>query len=517
MGLSIRDDEGRKRFLGMYRAEVVEVDEGIKIGRVKLRIPEVLGDVVSNWAYMASPLLGGSFFPDIRIGMRVFTFFLGGDPDRPIWAHQWFAAPGSEEETPASARGIEHDATEFPRGYQQFEYTDLDGETVVVNEPTPAFQTTYPHSTVLRTPTGMQVEMDSSSPTRSRFQVWHPSGSYYEIRPDGSMTSVNQGNSFRSVKGGETELVGDHWLKSVDGVGAVRARHGLDVQVVNGPMRFVSENGDMTIGAVNRNAEIDGVDTTQCNAYVLNSRGRIEMLGADSVVLGGKTVETIAVAQKLETIGNAFLSADAHRRVIISGNDVLQFGPGGGSRFVNLTNGVYRVNVAEGSYEVVVGAGTGSISVPAGPFSISALSVDIRSTTTLNVAATTSATMSAPRFDITGNAVATLTGGAAVNIQSTGQISLAAPTILMTAPLITLAGAVTSGVVTAAGVSTVFATVGAGSEQAVKGNSLLAYLTAMVAIFNAHGHPTPSGPTTGISATMTNPSGDMLSNALRID
>ncbi|MFH1743548.1 MAG: phage baseplate assembly protein V [bacterium] len=511
MGLFVRDQDERKRFLGMYRAEIVEIDEGIKIGRARLRIPEVLGEVTSSWAYMASPILGGTFSPDIRLGMRVFVFFIGGDPDRPVWTHQWFAAPDAEEETPAAARGIAHDATKFPRGYQKFEFVDLDGETITILEPTPAFQTTYPHSTVLRTPTGMQVEMDSSSPTRSRFQVWHPSGSYYEIRPDGSMTSVNQGSSFRSVKGGETESVGNHWLKSVEGVGAIRAKQGLDVQVVHGAMRFVSENGDMIIGAKDRRtATVGGVDTTTCGAYVMNSLGRVEMLAADSIVIGGKTVESIAVGQSLETVSNAFGATEAHRRVVILGNDVLQFA-GVGSRLVNLTEGTYQIAVASGAYNVTVASGSGAISIPAGPFSITALSVDIRSTTTLRMAATTSAELEAPRFDIRGTAVATLTGGSAVKIESAGVITLAAPAIALSG-VVAVAGATTT-----AGVITTFATVGSGSEQAIKGNSLLAYLRAQTAIFNAHLHGTPSGPSTSPTSVMTAPDNSMLSNFLRLD
>ena len=69
-------------------------------GRIKARVPEVLGDQDSGWA-LPCLAFGGSqmgFFVLPDMGAAVWMEFEHGDPDYPIWAGSWF---GSQADMPS--------------------------------------------------------------------------------------------------------------------------------------------------------------------------------------------------------------------------------------------------------------------------------------------------------------------------------------------------------------------------------------------------------------------------------
>jgi len=72
---------GHNRFYGVYRGVVVDNKDPLKKGRLKLRIPQVLGNTVTEWAWANQPL--GSAL--VSEGAGVFAMFEGGDPAFPIW------------------------------------------------------------------------------------------------------------------------------------------------------------------------------------------------------------------------------------------------------------------------------------------------------------------------------------------------------------------------------------------------------------------------------------------------
>lgn len=81
------------RYLGRYRGEVLDVDDPKSIGRVKVRVPELLGDVDSGWALPAFAASGdGSGIYGIPpVGAGVWVEFEAGDLARPIWVGGWYA------------------------------------------------------------------------------------------------------------------------------------------------------------------------------------------------------------------------------------------------------------------------------------------------------------------------------------------------------------------------------------------------------------------------------------------
>jgi len=80
-------DRIRNRFYGKYRGIVVKVEEGGR-GRIKAKVPAVLGETITGWCSpcvpYAGPQAGVTFLPEE--GSGVWIEFEGGDVSYPIWS-----------------------------------------------------------------------------------------------------------------------------------------------------------------------------------------------------------------------------------------------------------------------------------------------------------------------------------------------------------------------------------------------------------------------------------------------
>lgn len=99
--------QARDRHYGKYRGVVDDVDDPEQIGRIKARVPEVLGDVVSPWALPCSPYTGDGvgLHAIPPVGAGVWIEFEAGDPARPIWTGGWWGRnepPRNEQGTAAT-------------------------------------------------------------------------------------------------------------------------------------------------------------------------------------------------------------------------------------------------------------------------------------------------------------------------------------------------------------------------------------------------------------------------------
>ncbi|MFJ9456291.1 phage baseplate assembly protein V [Kitasatospora sp. NPDC101447] len=88
------------RYFGKYRGEVTSVDDPLKSGRLKAKVPEVLGDVETGWALPCTPYAGqrSGLYTVPPVGSALWVEFEAGDPSRPIWTGCWWGpleAPGA--------------------------------------------------------------------------------------------------------------------------------------------------------------------------------------------------------------------------------------------------------------------------------------------------------------------------------------------------------------------------------------------------------------------------------------
>ena len=87
------------RFYGKYEGVVTDVDDPLEIGRLRAKVPEVLGeDGETGWAFPCAPFGGGKdrgmlCLPEV--GDTVWVEFAAGDLCRPIWAGVFWGTPES--------------------------------------------------------------------------------------------------------------------------------------------------------------------------------------------------------------------------------------------------------------------------------------------------------------------------------------------------------------------------------------------------------------------------------------
>jgi uncharacterized protein involved in type VI secretion and phage assembly len=154
---------GNGLHFGRYRAQVVDVDDPRSVGRVRLQVPELLGDVESGWALptFATSGDGSGMFAVPPVGALVWVEFEGGDVSRPVWVGGWFA-----------------------------EGTAPDGAS--------------PEKIVIRTPGGHVLTLDDD-------------GGKLEIIESGGATITLDSNGIELAKGGQKVLIGSSSVTINDG------------------------------------------------------------------------------------------------------------------------------------------------------------------------------------------------------------------------------------------------------------------------------------------------------------
>lgn len=78
----ITDEYGNRRFYGTYRGVVVDVNDPLGKGRVRLKVPQILSGAVTDWAW-GKGSKGIHIAPTVNQG--VWVEFEGGDPSFPVW------------------------------------------------------------------------------------------------------------------------------------------------------------------------------------------------------------------------------------------------------------------------------------------------------------------------------------------------------------------------------------------------------------------------------------------------
>jgi uncharacterized protein involved in type VI secretion and phage assembly len=140
-----------RRFYGKYRGLVVDNADPENLGRLKVKVPSVLGgDVVTGWALPCVPYGGDVdqgflFIPEVNAG--VWVEFEEGDLEFPVWVGAFWSKPGGDSELPKpnKADGAEESSVQDPptrkiiktrKGHTiQFEDADND-EMILVKEGT---------------------------------------------------------------------------------------------------------------------------------------------------------------------------------------------------------------------------------------------------------------------------------------------------------------------------------------------------------------------------------------------
>jgi len=81
------------RYFGKYRGQVTDNNDPDNLGRLRAKVPRILGDEETGWALPAF-IYGGAteqgFYAVPDVGAGVWVEFEGGDLSYPIWSGTWF-------------------------------------------------------------------------------------------------------------------------------------------------------------------------------------------------------------------------------------------------------------------------------------------------------------------------------------------------------------------------------------------------------------------------------------------
>jgi len=88
-------DKVENRYYGKYRGLVEDNNDEEGLGRIKAKVPQLLGDIVTGWCLACLPYGGAQdqgFFALPEKGAGVWIEFEGGDISHPIWSGTWWSS-----------------------------------------------------------------------------------------------------------------------------------------------------------------------------------------------------------------------------------------------------------------------------------------------------------------------------------------------------------------------------------------------------------------------------------------
>lgn len=166
------------RYHAKYRGLVAKNDDPEHLGRLKVKVPSVLGDqVVSGWALPCVPyggMTGQGLLAVPDVGAGVWVEFEEGDLEFPVWVGTFWSKPAGKTELPRAngPNGAEIDVSNPPTrrilktsSGHTIQIEDADGKDMIL-----IYEATNKHTVVLNRDgikitdgTGNYVKMTSNS------------------------------------------------------------------------------------------------------------------------------------------------------------------------------------------------------------------------------------------------------------------------------------------------------------------------------------------------------------------
>lgn len=247
-------EEGFYWFFG----SVEDIDDPLQVGRVRVRIfnhhnedKAILPTEALPWSMiLQSPISAASagigISPTgIQVGSTVLGFFVDGLEKQIPFVLGTFAGIPKDNDVAKVARGENNVIKEK-----------------VGPEPDSTYDSKYPHNKTITTTAGHVIELDDT-PNAERIHIYHKSGSYIEMRQDGSIITKAAGASFDITSTEKTIYIGGN--AKIEVLGNVDATVGgtvnLDAQRVNIGCDVVVDGDVIASGISLVNHIHGGVDT----------------------------------------------------------------------------------------------------------------------------------------------------------------------------------------------------------------------------------------------------------------
>ena len=251
---------------------VEDRDDPLQIGRVKVRCHGVHRDSDVEvptahlpWACVVTPTNGNeSATSDLKIGCNVFGFFVDGEEMQvpmilgvlpgivsAMVTGNAPKLPETAQEPSIGSSSLSGCATGKNRPTAVSKASGITGIPVIGNEPTDPYAAKYPYNHVTQSESGHVIELDDT-PDIERVHIFHRSGSFVEMHPDGKVVIKSADDSFElSAKAKHVYATGN--LNLVAG-GTVNIYSQSNVNITPNDTVFVNGNvvasGDVIAGGI---------------------------------------------------------------------------------------------------------------------------------------------------------------------------------------------------------------------------------------------------------------------------
>lgn len=278
--LSTLENETKKYF-GKYRGIVFDnKDFEDKRGRCRIVVPDVLGEVPTDWANCCSSVIPGWFFVP-NIGDPVFVEFENGDVNKPLYSSAWYTDTQGKYSAPSLAIGVPDETA--VKVQDSFVAANL----LPVTQPSEPYNASYPSNSVIKTNGGHVIELDNSSGNK-RIKIHHSSGSFYEINNDGDLVQGVSGDKYEYVEGNNALNSKGDFHENVSGDNTLKVQGDRTKSVIGNETETITLNTVHTT-TVNRTVNVGGNQISNTSGNHSISAG-----GNASMVAGGTSTTNIS-------------------------------------------------------------------------------------------------------------------------------------------------------------------------------------------------------------------------------
>lgn len=215
-----------------FQGTVVDIDDPLKMGRLKVK--ELIGHDKEDpnnlfWCHVIMPPTGanakglGVSAVGMNLDSKVFGFRVNSKLSYIIGSFP-YAVDDNNHSLSRQARGI---------APVKKDYIEELGEKKT------EYAAKYPHNKTITTESGHVLELDDT-PKAERIHVYHKSGSYVEIFPDGTIVTKSMKDSF-------SVTMNDHSISVVKGDLQIFANEGKIQIAADGDIDLVSKSGVVNI------------------------------------------------------------------------------------------------------------------------------------------------------------------------------------------------------------------------------------------------------------------------------
>lgn len=283
------------RYYGKYRGYVSGVADPLNLGRIKARVPRLLGEAETGWALPCAPYAGPDqgVFMIPEVGAGVWIEFEGGDLSRPIWSGGFWGKPGTGDiDQPDSTARKAPPTSEIPKEHYPERVVDQNVR-------------------VIKSATGHYILLDDR-PDTARVEIRDHVGNRIILSREGiqlltnNEATVNEGNRSVEVDGNDDLRVGGAQTVEVNGGQACDVKGDVRRHVTGGlDEKFDALDYQRTIGAAGLTETIGGnrTETIRGAAKRTVSGASSEFaVGGWGVTGGGNVSLTAGKALKLSAV-----------------------------------------------------------------------------------------------------------------------------------------------------------------------------------------------------------------------